>query len=280
VDDDVDSVQESARELVSVGGKPLRRAGAFGRRIASPAAGTEIHGPDEDEARREDRLPGGACDRDCALLERLTERLERRAVELGELVEEEDSVVREACFSRPRPGSAAHDGRGRCRVMGRPKRRAGHERVAGRKQPCHGVDPGNFQRLLERQPRKDAGQPPREHRLARARRAGQQQIVAACGGELKGPAAPLLAAHVPQIRLAARCPGCIGLDGRRLEPPAQIGARLGEVADGDGLDAGQRGLGGRLRGTDESGEAGAFRRLRRDEGPWHRPKAPVERQLP
>ena len=67
----------------------------------------------EHEARREDRGPLAADDRDAPVLQRLAQRLERCARELAELVEEEDAVVGEGGLARRRSAAAAHQaGRG------------------------------------------------------------------------------------------------------------------------------------------------------------------------
>ena len=65
---------------------------------------------DQDEPRREDRLARDPRDRDDAVLERLAQRFQHGAMELGELVEEQHAVVCEAHLAgtrargrRPRP---------------------------------------------------------------------------------------------------------------------------------------------------------------------------------
>ena len=71
--------------------------------------------------------------------------------------------------------------------------------------------------------------------------------------ELERAARPLLAAHVCKIgrrRLHRAVRGRRGLR-RELDLPAEKGHRLGEVADGDGLDAGESRLLRRLRRTEE-----------------------------
>ena len=61
-----------------------------------------------------------------ALLERLAERVERSGRELAELVEEEQTAVRERDLAGPRPAAAAADerggGRGVMRRAERPRR--------------------------------------------------------------------------------------------------------------------------------------------------------------
>ena len=92
-------------------------------RIAPSAAGTEVHRRDESEPRGEEPAAADASDRDDAVLERLAQRLEHRARELRQLVEEKHASMGEADLSGPRHRPAAdHRGR-RCAVVRRPERR-------------------------------------------------------------------------------------------------------------------------------------------------------------
>ena len=99
----VETVEQRAGELVSVGGEPLSRAPALGRRIPACSAGTKVHRRHELKPRRKDRLPLDPGDADHAVLERLAQSLERRAWELRELVEKEDAAMREARLTGARP---------------------------------------------------------------------------------------------------------------------------------------------------------------------------------
>jgi hypothetical protein len=65
-----------------------------------------------------------AGDGDEAVLEGLAQGLESRAVELAELVEEENAAVCEARLAGARARTAAHDRRCRGRVVRRAKRRS------------------------------------------------------------------------------------------------------------------------------------------------------------
>ena len=87
-----------------------------------------------------------------------------------------------------------------------------------------GVDGGGLLRLLLAQWRQYAGQAARQHALAGAGRAYEQQVVAASGGDLQRPLGLGLADHILQIRhvwqrlrtlglrqgqlILARQPGC------------------------------------------------------------------------
>ena len=198
-DDEVEAVEQRARELLAVGGEPLRRARALDRRIAARAARAQVHRPDELEARREERVPADPRDRDDAVLERLAQRLEDRARELGQLVEQQHAAVRERDLARPRARAAADDRRRRGAVMRRAERRHGDERPPGRAGARDRVDAGHLERLLPRRAAAGAREPPREHRLARSGRPREQEVVRPRCRELERAARPLLAAHVGEI---------------------------------------------------------------------------------
>ena len=93
-DPQVDPVAERARDpsLIALG--YARRAGAR----ADPTMPAKPHGHGFIAATSWNRAgkrrrPAGPGDRDAALLERLAERLEDVAIELGQLVEEQDALV-------------------------------------------------------------------------------------------------------------------------------------------------------------------------------------------
>ena len=82
-----------ARQLLPVRGKPLRRARALDGRDRRAAARAHVHRADELETGRKDRVTADTRDRDDAVLERLAQRLEDGARELGKLVQEEDAAM-------------------------------------------------------------------------------------------------------------------------------------------------------------------------------------------
>src|SRR4029079_11588002 len=87
-------------------------------------ARARVRGRDELHARREANAPGRACHDQLAVLERLTQRLERTARELGELVEEQDAARRQRDLAGARAGTAADQRGRRCAVMPRAERPA------------------------------------------------------------------------------------------------------------------------------------------------------------
>ena len=156
-DRDVDPVGERAGELA-----PRSRARRPGRRCTRPTAAPRPHGHGlaaaiELEAARELDRVARAGDPHRAVLERLAQRLERAAPELGQLVEEEHAVVGERDLARARRVAAADQAR-RSRSCG-----AGRETDAGRRSPA---PPGGRRRSPPSPPR-----PPRRGRAAAGSRA-------------------------------------------------------------------------------------------------------------
>ena len=166
-------------------------------RRAEPAR-ARVGAHDEEEVGREaqrDRLTG---DPHGALLERLTERVERARRELAELVEEEHATVRHRRLAGARrPAAATDQCRDRRGVVGRTERRHSHERAGQAARDR--VDPGDLERLVGAQIREHRDQATRQHRLADARWPAEQEVVATCRGGLERTAGPREAAHLREV---------------------------------------------------------------------------------
>ena len=168
--------------------------------IAARTTGTQVHRGDELEARREDGAPGRRGRPRRPVLERLPQRLERRPLELGQLVEEEDAAVREARLAGSRhPAPAADERRDRGRVVRRAERRHATSPAPGGSDAGYRVDARHLERRVVGEQRQDPRQPAREHRLSRARRAGEQQVVPTRGGDLERAPRALVAAHLGEV---------------------------------------------------------------------------------
>ena len=89
----VDAVQQRAADARLVARHLVGRAAAALHRRSPMAAGAGIHGRDELEARGEFAALGGSGDGDLAGLQRLAQRLQRAACELGEFVQKQYSVM-------------------------------------------------------------------------------------------------------------------------------------------------------------------------------------------
>lgn len=206
------------------------------------AAAAGVAGGDEREPGGEGE-PGLRPDhRDEAVLERLTERLERVAPELGQFVQEQDSGVRQADFSGSGNRSAADQTRRGNAGMRAAKGASPDQSTGAVPEAGHGVDLRHRDRLRVGEWRQDSGQAPGEHRLAGSWRPDKEDVVAAGRGEFQGPLGRFLAADVREVGLGAvRAPP--RRHGRRRREHAvarQVFDRLTEVGDGDHLRAGDR----------------------------------------
>ena len=86
------------------------------------AAAARVHRRDELDPRREGHVRVGAGDADVAGLQRLAERIQHRALELGEFVEEQHAEVREADLAGPDAEPAADQRRHRRAMVRRAER--------------------------------------------------------------------------------------------------------------------------------------------------------------
>src|SRR5438067_5057125 len=121
-DDEIEPVKECARELVAVARQSLRGTRALDVRIATRSTGTQVHRSDELEGRREANIARGTGDADDTVLQRLPERLERRPLELRQLVEQPPAAMREAGLARTQTRPTTDDRRRRGAVMRSAKR--------------------------------------------------------------------------------------------------------------------------------------------------------------
>src|SRR5205823_8490331 len=137
--DDVEAIEQRAREAIAIARNALGRARALCAGIAARATGAEIHRPDELKARWKAHAPGRTRNEDLSVFERLPQRLERRALELRQLVEEQHALVREARLAGTKLRAAADDRRRRSAVVRRTERRVADERMVGIDQPGDGV---------------------------------------------------------------------------------------------------------------------------------------------
>src|SRR5690606_40865116 len=145
-------------------------------------------------------------DADLSVLQRLTQRLQRVAPKLGQLVEKEDPAVGQRGLSRRGRIRRADESRVADRVVRRPKGWP-PENAASPEPPRRAPDRGGLQRLLEAQVRQKRGKASRQHGLAGPRRPDEEEVVAARRGDLQRLARLRLPPHVGQVGLGAVVPG-------------------------------------------------------------------------
>ncbi len=216
----VDAVEQRAADFVEVLVDGSGVAGAFDGGVVVVAAGAGVH------CRHEHKGCGifgghlGAADGDAALLHRLSQHFEHAAFEFGQLVEEEHAVVGQADFAGLRIGTAAHEGDVRYGVVRGAEGSHGNQRVFFAHLACHAVDLGCFEGFFEAEWRQDGWQPLGKHRLAAARRADENHVVATGGGNLEGALDFFLPLDVGKVELVL----------------VQVAGKLGARVDDCGLD--------------------------------------------
>ena len=115
----VDAVEQRPRHLGLIIRRAFGRARAGERRVAEMPAAARVHRRDQLDARREGDVRVGARDADRPGLERLAQRIEHRALEFGQFVEEQHAEMRQADLARPHAQPAADQRRHRRRMMRR-----------------------------------------------------------------------------------------------------------------------------------------------------------------
>ena len=199
----IDSVEQWPGEPTPVA-PPFRFATAAGAlRVAPPTAGARIGGAHQGNAAGEAAALTGAADPHLSLLKGLAQLIEHGAAELGQLIEEQHTIVGQAQLPRSRQRAAANQGRGRAAVVWAAEGTPADQASTLRQQPRHRVQLGEFQGLPVLQGGQQRQQAAGQHRLAGARGADQQQVMVAGGGDLQGPAAMHLAPHLGEIEAVA-----------------------------------------------------------------------------
>src|SRR5438477_9938878 len=110
---EVDSIEQRPRHPGLIIGGTARRAAAGQSCVAEMAAAARVHRRHQLDPRREGDVAIGPRDADATGLERLAERVEYRALELRQLVQEQHAKVREANLAGTDAQTAANERRHR-----------------------------------------------------------------------------------------------------------------------------------------------------------------------
>ena len=231
----VDAIEQRARELARVANPVAGRAGAGMSWIAEEPAGARVHRRDEQHVAGKDGGRLRPDDREAPFFERLADRFERVAPKLRQLVEKEDPAVGQRSLAGRRPGASSHEARARDPVVGRAEGRRREEAGSRGQRSGDRVDPRDLEGFGRSERRENSGKPAGQHRLSRAGRPGQKEVVPAGSGDLGRAARDRLAPDFGEIR-----PGLAGRRGRGRR--GGNGLRAGDVRDGgrevrDGNDA-------------------------------------------
>lgn len=152
VDAQVEPVHQWAGDTPEIVFPAGRDTGAGAGRVGQVAAFAGVRRRDEHEAARVFHMGIGPRDHDLASLDRLAQGFEDRAVELGEFVHEQHTVMGQRCLPRSRLPTAADDRGHRGRVM-RLAKGAAAGNAALIQQPGEGVYHRGLQRFTCRQRR-------------------------------------------------------------------------------------------------------------------------------
>ena len=282
----VDAVHERPRNPAHITVHRPRRTDALPRRMVVIPARTGVHRRHEDEVGGILHAVPRPRDDDPPLLERLPEHLEHAAPELGQLVQKQHPVVGQRHLARTGRLSAADERDLRREVVRRPEGPTRHQSARRGDLSRHGVYLGRLERLLGRERRQDRRQPPRQHRLSRAGRPDENDVVAARRSDLQRPLGMSLSLHVGEI-LAVTRPGERGVlprcgTGRRdLRHAVQAVDHLAQRLRAEHLDALHHGrLGGVVRRQHDPPQPGVAGTDRQRQHAPHGLERPVERQLP
>ena len=167
--------------------------------VVEVAAGAGIHCSSQHEAGREAERHGSARDGDGVIFQRLPHDLEYVAREFGELVEEEQAVVREGDFAWARHDAAADEAGVGDGVVRRAEGTLRDKTLRRIEHSGDGVDLGGLESFVEGEGREDRGQTFGEHRLAGAGRTDHEDVVTACGGDFEGALGGLLSTDIFEV---------------------------------------------------------------------------------
>ena len=184
-DDEVEPVDQRPRQLIPVGHEGAGGTRALSEAIASYTTRAQVHRPDEQHAGRERGPTGSSNDGEAAVLQGLAKRLERRAHELGQFIDEQHPAMGQARFARTRTHAAADQRDHRRRVVGRSEWWTADQAGSGLQHSGDGVNAGHFQRLRVRQTGKKPREPTGKHGLPGTWRPGKQEVVIPRGGQLE-----------------------------------------------------------------------------------------------
>ncbi len=138
---------------------------------------------------------------DLAGLDRLAQGFQHRAGKFGKLVHEQNAVMRQRDFARPRTAPAADDCCHRGGMMRLAERARARDAVRPQ-QTGQRMHHRGLKRLGRRHRRQDRGQARGQHRLAGTRRPDKQHVMTPGSGDFQRPLGALLAFHLRQIAQA------------------------------------------------------------------------------
>ena len=274
----IDPVEQRPRQAGLVIARAARIAVAALHRIAGIAAAARVHRGDELDPRRERHVRVRPGNVDLPRLQRLAQRIEHRALEFGQLVEEQDAQMRQADFARSHFQTAARQ----CRHAGRMVRRAKRSRPAdapGLQRAGDRLHHRHFQRFFRCEFGQDPGKAAGEQGLARSRRPHHQEVVTARRRDLQRALGGFLPLHLLEIGCRRRFGDVAALRFGQDLRSIEVTQQPREIGGGEHRDAACPACFGSLRGgTDQPAFLPAcMERGEQDTGRCDH--SPVERQF-
>lgn len=176
LDNHVETVEQRTGNLaaVAVDGRVIAAAAVAG--VAEIAAGAWVHGSHQHEPAGEIHAAGGAGYGDNPAFERLAQGFECATRKLRQLIEEQHAVVRQGYFTGGDIRAATHQPYVGNRVVRGAIRSGAQQATIARQQAADGVNLAGSERFFLRERGQNGGQTARQHALATAGTAAEQQV--------------------------------------------------------------------------------------------------------
>ena len=209
----VDAVEQRTGDAVQVFLYLAGTAHAGLRRVVVVAAGTGVHAGYEHETGGVFHIALHTRDADLTVFQWLAEHFEDVTAELGQLVQEEDTVVCQADFAGLREASTSGHGDVGDGVVRVAERADGDEAAVLAQLAGHRVYFGCLEAFTQRKGRKDGGQALGQHGFATAGRTDKQHVVASGGGYFESALHVFLPLDVGEVEVECILPGIKFLPG-------------------------------------------------------------------
>jgi hypothetical protein len=133
------------------------------------------------------------------VLKRLAQNFEHVARKLRQLVQKQQTIVRQRHLARPRNDASANQPGIGDGVVRRAERALRHQAGSRVEHAGYGVNLGGFQRFVEGERRENRRQPLGKHGFSGAGRADHENVMAAGRGNFESALGGLLAAHIFEV---------------------------------------------------------------------------------
>lgn len=195
IDDEIDAIQQGARESFLIIGNFTRGAGTFVGGVAKIATGAGVHGADEHKIGGIAGTDVDPRNGDALVFHGLAQSLQDASRILGELIEKEDAEVGKGNLARVGLRTATDHGRHGRGVVRGAKGARGDDFVT---RVHEGVKFGDRDKLFDTGFGEEVETSLGEQSFARARRAGNEDIMMAGDGDSKSALGESLAENVIQ----------------------------------------------------------------------------------